>query len=307
MSTASTEVSLSILCSRYIRIVQIDDFHSYISFSRWMSRSELSAVSNLSPMLKARGNRTFGNWQKQRKYRYCKDQLSIIFLISSNQRETLSAFYKTELRCSASQRNEDFLNSISPIWYLQHSIADACIIRFSLSIDNPWLQSLDLFQTSTTWLHVRWMKKILLPWVLTAGRKTTRSMQNKTSTKTDRSIRSDFALTARYWQATTSFTSIEFADESRDPEKVRRHCNELPRHYTKQREFRNTSKDYPNSPWEDPSSLGSPKAMCWENQILKTCCRRAMWHYTSRAWKQTSRASNLLTKSNRRKSLQNLM
>jgi hypothetical protein len=246
MSTASTEVSLSILCSRYIRIVQIDDFHSYISFSGWTSRSQLSAVSNRSSMLKARGNR--GNWQKQRKYRYCKDQLSIFFLISSNQRDALSAFYKTELRCSTSPRNDDFLNSISPILYLQQSIADVCIIRFSLSIDNPWLQSLDLFQTSTTWLNVRWMKKILLPWVLMAGRKTTRSMQNKTSTKTDRSIRSDFALTARYWQATTSFTSIEFENESRDPENICVHRNELPRHYTKQRELRNTSKDYPNSP-----------------------------------------------------------
>jgi len=81
-----------------------------------------------------------------------------------------------------------------------------------------------------------------------AGRKTTRSMQNKTSTKTDRSIRSDFALTARYWQATTSFTSIEFENESRDPENICVHRNELPRHYTKQRELRNTSKDYPNSP-----------------------------------------------------------
>lgn len=307
MSTASTEVSLSILCSRYIRIVQIDDFHSYISFSGWKSRSELSAVSNRSSMLKARGNRTCGNWQKQRKYRYCKDHLSIFFLISSNQRDSLSAFYKTELRCSTSQRNDDFLNSISPILYLQQSIADVCIIRFSLSIDNPWLQSLDLFQTSTTWLNVRWMKKILLPWVLMAGRKTTRSMQKKTSTQTDRSIRSDFSLTARYWQAKTSFTSIEFENESRDPEKARVHCNELPRHYTKQREFRNTSKDYPNSPWDDPPSPGSSKAMCWENQILKTCCRRAMWHYTSRACKQTSPASNLLTKLNRRKSLQNQM
>ncbi len=124
MSTASTEVSLSILCSRYIRIVQIDDFHSYISFSGWTSRSQLSAVSNRSSMLKARGNRTCGNWQKQRKYRYCKDQLSIFFLISCNQRDALSAFYKTELRCSTSPRNDDFLNSISPILYLQQSIAD---------------------------------------------------------------------------------------------------------------------------------------------------------------------------------------
>jgi hypothetical protein len=248
MSTASTEASLPILRSRYIRIVQIDDFHSYISFSGWTSRSELSAVSNRSSMLKARGNRTCGNWQKQRKYRCWNDHLSTSFLISSNQRDALSAFYKTEVRCSTSQRNGDFLNSISPILDLQQSIADVCIIRFSLSIDNPWLHSLDLFQTSTTWLNVRWMKKILLPWVLMAGRKTTRSRQNKTSTKTDRSIRSDFALTARYWQATTSFTSIEFAEESRDPEKVRVHCNDLPRHYTKQREFRNTSKDYPNSP-----------------------------------------------------------